>query len=151
NPRLGAAYDLFGNGRTAIKASIGRYLAALGNELPDANNPAVNLVLSATRTWTDANGDFVPNCDLTNFSANGECAALSNRLFGQPFRNSFQSPSVLSGWGNRGYSWQGSISLQQELRPGVAATVGYFHTAYFNQTVTQNQLVTAASFTPYCV
>jgi hypothetical protein len=151
SPRIGAAYDLFGNGRTAIKGSIGRYLAGLGTELAVFNQPVVNLVQTATRTWNDANANFAPDCDLTNVGANGECGALDNRLFGQPFRNTFYDPSVTEGWGNRGYSWQGSVSIQHELRQGLGINFGYFRTTYGNQTVQQNQLVTAADFTPYCL
>ena len=34
NPRLGGSYDLFGNGRTALKASIGRYVAKTNVDVP---------------------------------------------------------------------------------------------------------------------
>ena len=81
SPRLGAAYDLFGNGRTAVKVSLSKYLAGLA---ATAGNPVGNLALSTTRAWTDANRDYVPDCDLLNPLQNGECGAMANRLFGQP-------------------------------------------------------------------
>src|SRR5439155_15249555 len=56
NPRFGASYDLFGNGRTALKASIGRYVAKTGTAVASANNPVLTSVNSITRTWTDLNG-----------------------------------------------------------------------------------------------
>ena len=64
NPRVGAAYDLFGDGRTAVKVSIGRYVAKTGTAVAAANNPVTTSVNSITRTWNDANGDYVPDCDL---------------------------------------------------------------------------------------
>src|SRR5207253_5081763 len=63
----------------------------------------------------------------------------------------FYDPSALQGSNNRAFSWQGSLSIQHELRPGISLNAGYFRTQYGNFTLTQNQLVTASDFTPYCV
>ena len=52
-PRLGAAYDLFGNGKTALKVAANKYLAA---PPPLDGNPATTLI-SAART---ARGTTVP-------------------------------------------------------------------------------------------
>ena len=38
---------------------------------------------STTRAWTDANGDFVTNCDLLNPAGNGECGPMDNQNFGK--------------------------------------------------------------------
>ena len=56
-PRLSAAYDLMGNGRTALKAAVGRYYyqIASGGGILDGVNPNANY--QEQFTWMDANGD----------------------------------------------------------------------------------------------
>ena len=58
---------------------------------------------------------------------------------------------MLTGWGNRGYSWQGNISLQHELRPGMGINVAYYRTWYGNFTVTTNTALTPSDFSQFCV
>jgi hypothetical protein len=150
--RLGAAYDIFGNGKTAIKGAWGKYLMGQGGSLSQQGfAPSVAIVTSVTRTWTDANGNFVPDCNLNNLAANGECGAVNNPLFGQPFSAQTLADDVRSGWGNREYNYQWNLQLQQELHPGVGLAVGYFHTQWGNMSVTENTRVTPADFTSYCV
>jgi hypothetical protein len=100
------------------------------------------IVTSATRNWTD-NGDFVPQAN--------ELGPLSNNLFGSPFTNTTFSPDILVGWGVRPYTWQGSASLQQELRPGMGLTVAYFRTWYGNFSITDNLSQQPSDFSPYCI
>ena len=58
SPRVGAAYDLFGNGKTAIKGAVGRYVAFQNNAgIISANAPASRLSLTDQRSWAD-NGDL---------------------------------------------------------------------------------------------
>ena len=150
-PRLGVAYDLFGDGRTAFKGSIGRYVGGLGTELAVPNHPLGLIVTTATRSWNDANEDFVTDCDLTSFVANGECGALSNSLFGKTVQNTFYDKSILEGWGNRPYMWHASLGIQHELRPGLGLDVSYYRTVYGNFIARQNTRVAATDFDPYCV
>jgi len=53
--RLGAAYDLTGSGRTALKASYSRYAQQVGIDRVTNLNPLANG--SRTCPWTDPNGD----------------------------------------------------------------------------------------------
>ena len=75
-PRMGAAYDLFGNGRTAVKLSLGRYVTPTNSTEAYAGgqNPVNRVVTMTNRAWTDSNRNFVPDCDLLN-------PALNRRLW----------------------------------------------------------------------
>jgi len=53
------------------------------SDIPAALNPIATSVNSVNRTWNDANGNYVPDCDLRNAGANGECGAFDNQNFGQ--------------------------------------------------------------------
>ena len=60
-----SAYDLFGNGKTAVKVTLGKYNEASSVAGVYANlNPLNRLSTTTTRSWTDANGNFTPDCDL---------------------------------------------------------------------------------------
>ena len=77
-PRFGVAYDVFGNGKTALKFNLGHYLDAATNDSEyTSNSPAARIVRTATRNWQDTNSNKVIDCDIMNFAANGECAALT--------------------------------------------------------------------------
>jgi hypothetical protein len=150
NPRFGLSYDLFGNGKTAIKGTYGRYVVGVGVDQARLNNPVVTTVQTATRTWTD-NGNFIPEGDFSNPNANGEIGRLSDLGFGQTRVLTRYSDEVMQGFGNRGSNWQASVSVQHELRPSVAVNVGYFRTWYGNFRTTDNQLTTSADFDPYFI
>ena len=106
-PKLGGSYDVFGNGKTAVKLTMNRYLSSIGigdNTFGTDANPVQNLVLSTTRTWTDTNRNFVPDCVLTIADANGECGRLANTDFGGVRSGSTYEPYLLKGWGKRNYN-----------------------------------------------
>jgi hypothetical protein len=159
NPRFGAAYDLFGDGKTAIKVQLGRYVSKIGTDLAEAINPVVTSVNTTTRFWTDANKNFVPDCDLGNFGQNGECTPISNQNFGKNNPSAtVYDPAVLNGYGVRDYNWDFSTEIQHELFTGFAINAGYDHNTggYYRQTgsrqrVTDNLLVTSADYDPFCV
>jgi hypothetical protein len=155
SPRLGVVYDVTGEGRTAIKTSLNRYLIAMGPDVDHIRlaNPSRNLVLSATRTWTDRDGDFIPDCDLTAATPgrNGECGPLSNANFGTPVANVTFDEDVLTGWGARNYNWEFSAGVQQGLMPNVSLDVSYFRRWYGNFVITDDLAIGPADFDPYSI
>jgi hypothetical protein len=148
NPRTSVVYDLFGDGKTAIKGSLGRYTPLAFTAL---NNPASNASGNTTRTWTDTNRNYVPDCDLRNPQVNGECGIWNDLSFGGVRPGTSWTDDAIKGFNTQQYNWQGSVSMQHELRPGVALNVGYFRTWYGNFLITDNEALTAADYDGYCI
>jgi hypothetical protein len=151
NPRVGFAYDLFGTGKTAVKASVGPYVAAENTTTSGRYDPVNTSVNTVTRGWHDDNHNLIPDCDLRNPFANGECDKMSNTNFGLPNITTLADPDTLNGWGRRGYTWRAAAVVEHELRAGLAASAGYFRTWYGNFLVTHNLFVTPANYDPYCI
>jgi hypothetical protein len=112
-PRFGASYDMFGNGKTAAKVFFGRYVTTTNTVDEWASySPAGagHFVTSTTRTWNDRgglgiDGDYVPQCDLLNPALNGECGPMANPSFGKTINPLTIDPDTTSGWNKREYSW----------------------------------------------
>lgn len=150
SPRLGVAYDLFGTGRTALKVNMGRYVLASGTTTGVSPSGAVSN--SVTRSWNDANGDFVPDCDLLTLTANGECGTVSNLLFGQQLAPTVTwNEELLQGWHVRPYNWEFSTGVQHALTPTVGVEVGYFRRVFGNFRVTDNRATTVADYDEFSI
>ena len=152
-PRVGAAYDLFGNGKTAVKVNVGKYLHALTASNSDLDlHPLIRTNLPTTRTWNDAgNVDFVPNCDLRAPTANGECGPMDNQNFGKEVFTKTFDPDLINGWGKRTYNWEMGLSVQHEVLPRLGVTVGYFRRWFGNFYTANNRLTTTADYTPFSI
>jgi hypothetical protein len=152
NPKINAAYDLFGDGKTAIKATLNRSVEPYtSGGLAGARNPINRLANSTTRSWNDANGNYVPDCALLTLDANGECGAVANRNFGSLTPEQNFDPELLSGFGKRQYDWEFTVGAQRELVPRISADVTYFRRWYGNFAITDNRAVTAADFTQFSI
>jgi len=159
SPRLGVAYDLFGNGKTAVKASFSRYVVWDSVGFTDRVNPANLSGQSLTRTWNDRlacptciSGDFIPQGDPTNPLVNGELGPSPNATWGTPRLPARYDPEwAQGGWGKRGYNWERSISVQHELVPNVSVGAGFMYRSYGNFTITDNAAVGRSDFDTFCI
>ena len=110
SPRLGAAYDLFGDGQTALKFGWSRYVGG-GNYIGEANflNPASAASTSANREWTDLNGNFTPECDFlgprqtanvgrSKTSISGSSATYLEATTPMPWRAGTYGPTTPKWW-----------------------------------------------------
>ena len=142
SPRLGVAYDVFGNGKTAIKGSVNRYVVNEGVAFSLTLDP-ITFNQTATRAWTDANGDFVPQ--------ESELGPLSNANFATGVTTSATDDKVREGWGVRAYNWETSAGIQHQLLAPVAVSLTYIRRTYGNFTVTDNRDVAPADFDEFCI
>ncbi len=151
-PRLGAAIDTFGDGKTSIKINVGKYLQAAQNGLAyAAQRPTSRLQTTTTRVWNDANKNYVPDCDLTNRNANGECGAIATSAFGSSVFTSDLDPSLVSGWGVRPGDWGFGASVQQQVLARVSVELGYNRRWLTNFTWDDNVLEPASQFGTFSV
>jgi hypothetical protein len=143
-PRFGVAYDVFGNGKTALKFNMGHYLDAATNDSAYTRNNPANLTVSTyDRGWTDTDNDKVVDCNLLVLTANGECAALTGNNLnfgGLSGATTLANPDTLRGWGVRENDWQWGVTVQQELLPRMSIEVGYARRWWHGFTVTDNTL-----------
>jgi hypothetical protein len=162
-PKSGLSYDVFGNGKTALKISLNKYVSGIslspGPGFGIAPNPTINIVQSTTRSWNDSTfgpgdprtGNYIPDCDLLNIAISGECGALANPNLGQPTPLAIYDPKVMTGWGKRGYNWEFSAGVQREILPRTSVDVSYFRRWFGNFQVTNNLAVSPSDYTSYTI
>jgi hypothetical protein len=145
SPRFAAVYDLTGNARTALKASVSKYMLPWSGGWAKRYDPFT--VQSDVRSWVDLNkndiAEWTPGCTYPSLGC--EIGPSGNVNFGVSTGRS-PAPGLA-----REYNIESTVGVQHQLLPRVSVFVGYFHRHYYNQEAQQNPLLTAADFTAFQV
>jgi hypothetical protein len=136
--RLAAAYDVFGNGKTAIKANASKYIAAAAAGFAQTFNP-MNYS-TQTRAWVDFDGNKTIFDAAGNIQFNEVIGGTSN--FGQI--TSRPDPDL-----KRGYNWEYSTTVQHQLMERVSVTGGFYRRNFYNLDVTDNTNLAVTDWTSF--
>jgi len=156
NPRIGISYDLFGNGKTAVKASYARYVNGVGlaaGSITDNNNPQTTVGLTDVRPWRDLDNNGSPFDGAGALQMNELSPSANTPNFGRNVASTLTTdPAVLNGWGARGYNTEFTVSAQHELAPRVSISGGWYRRDFGNQTLTVDQRYDKSSYDgPFCL
>jgi hypothetical protein len=130
-PRFGAAYDLFGNGKTAVKGSLGRYMQQEATGFAAKYNPMVEG--SDIVTWNDLNHDDI--------AQDNELGAANNATLG--VRRNINPDADMK----RPYQMLYNVGVQHELVTGVSVSANYYRRDYRNMVYTINLAVPLSAYT----
>jgi hypothetical protein len=146
SPRVGFAWDVQGNGKTAVKVGTGKYVRAYSTGFAETYDP--EFYTSATVTWNDLNGDDIaqgsrgcvfrtPGCEI-------DFSTLPANFGAKPLQNPADGIA-------RPYQIETNVSVQREIIPGTSVTVSYFRRDYKNLIWSDNIGIDPADYTPFTV
>jgi Carboxypeptidase regulatory-like domain len=131
-PRLGFVYDVFGDGKTAVKAHAGKYMRAFSTVgFAALYNP--NVIQTDRRTWADTNGDDIAQVnEIGPISTPFNISGVSNRR---------PDPDI-----RRPYQWEYSVGVQREIAGGVLLSANWIRRDYKRLIYSDNILTTHADY-----
>lgn len=138
--RLAGAYDVFGNGKTAIKANASKYIASAASGYTQTFNPMT--YSTQVRFWADFDGNKSILDANGNLQRNEVIGGTSN--FGQI--TSRHDPNL-----ERGYNWEYSTSVQHELMERVSVNAGFYRRQFYNLDVIDNQNITREDWNTFTI
>ena len=133
SPRFGLAYDLTGDGRTAVKFAIGRYVEQEATGYSGEVQYVWAHQAPKSRSWTDLNGDDI--------AQDNEIGPTSNVNFGLPSDQRNADPDF-----SRQTNYSINVNLEHELHPGLSVSGGYYYRKYTNFGIRDNVVTTRADY-----
>jgi Carboxypeptidase regulatory-like domain len=126
SPRIGFAWDVFGDSKTAVRGGVSKYDVLEGSALAQNVNP--NFIAYETCPWTNLTpptpGQALTGC--TGFSGN----------------NNHIDPSM-----KRPYQWEYTVMVQRQIGSRTSVSAGYYGRTFFDLFGTINTAVPASDYT----
>jgi hypothetical protein len=143
-PRVGAAYDLFGDGKTGLKGSIGRYMQQDATSFPQSYNPMQQTF--SPLSWTDLNKDDLaqgekgcvylsPGCEINFAQLSSTFGARRNRNPASDLERPFQMVY--------------NVGVIHELRPGLGVGANFFRREFHAITYTNSLSIPFSAYTAF--
>ena len=138
--RAAAAYDLFGNGKTAIKVNASKYIASAAAGYAAIFNGMT--YSTQTRAWLDFDG----NRSLFDAAGNIQFSEVIGGTSNFGGITSRPDPDLL-----RGYNWEYNASVQHQLMDRLSVTAGFYRRQFYNLDVTDNLNLAVGDWSPFTI
>jgi Carboxypeptidase regulatory-like domain len=125
--RVAGAYDLFGNGKTALKVNASKYIASAAAGY--AQNFNGMSYVTETRAWFDLDS----NKSLFDAAGNVQRGEVFGGTSNFDQVRNRPDPDLA-----RGYNWEYGAAIQHEVISRLNVTVGYHRRNFYNLDVTDN-------------
>lgn len=130
SPRIGIAWDPFGDAKTVVKGGISKYDRLEGTTLAQNVNP--NFISTNTCPWTSTTAP-------TSLSQLNGCTGFTGNTF-------HIDPHM-----KRPYQWEYTVMVQRQIARNTAVSLGYYGRKFYNLYGIVNTLVPASDYTPVTI
>ena len=138
--RMAAAYDLFGNGKTALKANASKYIMSAASGYAQNFNPMS--YATQVRGWVD----FDRNKSILDAAGNIQFSEVIGGTSNFGGVTSRPDPDLA-----RGNNWEYNAIIQHELVERVSMTAGFYRRRFYNLDVIDNTNLTADEWNPFSI
>jgi hypothetical protein len=148
-PRLSGAYDMFGNGRTALKASWSKYYERLTGGFANTYAPGVQ---TETRNWFDCDLNAARTaCSTLVVPTNGDDVAQDNEIglsgtsnFGTTVSDRDMDPNI-----RRQGDTEITATISHQLLSRLSVTAGWYHRTYQDLRQMDRTLIATSDYTSF--